>query len=144
MAKFKSSLFVLYKRMILAKREQKNGQFSETGNIAYTRRIQWKQKHNTICVGHHCAQAKTDNGNKTQTTGGKDEPNIVFIRTSQRTSRHGTHEGLKVQSSPIKVLVLIEERKHLRKNYKLYCHLRYGYFITVIRIVITTLEYLKW
>jgi hypothetical protein len=58
-------------------------------------------------------QAKTDNGNKTQTTGGKDEPNIVFIRTSQRTSRHGTHEELKVQSIPIKVLVLIEETSSL-------------------------------
>ena len=43
--------------------------------------------------------SKTDNGNKTQTTGGKDEPNIVFIRTSQRTSRHGAHEGLKVYIS---------------------------------------------
>jgi len=46
----------------------------------YTRRRKTKQKHNTICVGHHYAQANT---NKTRTslptTGGKDEPNIVFM-----------------------------------------------------------------
>jgi hypothetical protein len=58
-----------------------------------------KQKNNTICVGHHYAQTKTDNVNKTRTTGGKDEPNIVFIRTSQRTSQHGALEGLTVSTS---------------------------------------------
>jgi hypothetical protein len=84
--------------------------------------------------------------NKTQTTGGKDEPNMVFIRTSQQTSRHGAHTGLKVstsysyiQSSPVKVLVLIDERKHLRKKNTSCCHVRYGHFITITRIVITTL-----
>ena len=38
-----------------------------------------KQKHNKICVGHHCTQTNTDKVNKTlallQTTGGKDVPN---------------------------------------------------------------------
>jgi hypothetical protein len=45
-----------------------------------------KQKHNTICIGHHYAQTNTNNINKTcallQTTGGKDELNIVFMRKS--------------------------------------------------------------
>ena len=50
---------------------------------------------------------KPKNGNKTQTTGGKDEPNIVFIRTSQRTSRHGAHEGLKVSTYKTPVVLLI-------------------------------------
>ena len=40
-----------------------------------------KNKHNTICVGQHYMQTNT---NKTwallQTTGGKDEPNIIFMR----------------------------------------------------------------
>ena len=53
-----------------------------------------KQKHNTICVGHHYTQTNTNNVNKTrvllQTTGGKDEPNIVFMQKSLRTSQHGT------------------------------------------------------
>jgi len=44
------------------------------------------KKHNTICVGHHCTQASTNNVNKTctllQTTEGKDEPNIAFMRKS--------------------------------------------------------------
>jgi hypothetical protein len=31
----------------------KNGQSRETSNIRYTRRRKTKQKHNTICVGHH-------------------------------------------------------------------------------------------
>ena len=43
-----------------------------------------------MCVGHHYPQANTNNVNKTrallQTTGGKDEPNIVCMRKSQ----HGT------------------------------------------------------
>jgi phage-related protein len=51
-----------------------------------TRRRQTKQKLNTICVGHHYEQTNTNNLNKTlallQTTGGKDEQNIVFLRKS--------------------------------------------------------------
>jgi hypothetical protein len=39
-----------------------------------------------INVGHHYTQTNRNNVNKTcvllQTTGGKDEPNIVFMRTS--------------------------------------------------------------
>jgi hypothetical protein len=34
----------------------KNGQFNETDNIRYTR--QTKQKHNTLCGGHHYMQTK--------------------------------------------------------------------------------------
>jgi len=58
----------------------------ETGNIGYTIRRRTKQKHNTICVGHHYTQINTNNVNKTwallQTTRGKDEPNIVCMRKS--------------------------------------------------------------
>jgi hypothetical protein len=56
----------------------KKGQSRETGNIGYTRRRKTKQKHNTICIGHHYVRTNTNNVNKTcvllQTTGGKDEP----------------------------------------------------------------------
>ena len=42
-----------------------------------------KQKHNTKCDGHHYIQTNTNSVNKTwdplQTTGGKDDPNIVHI-----------------------------------------------------------------
>jgi hypothetical protein len=42
------------------------------------------KQNNTICVGHHYAQASTTNLNKTSallhTTGGKDELSIVFMR----------------------------------------------------------------
>jgi len=59
-----------------------------------TRRRQTKQKHNTICVGHHYAQANTNNVNKTwtllQTTESKDAPNIFFMWKSSITSQHGT------------------------------------------------------
>jgi hypothetical protein len=58
----------------------KDGQSRETGNIEYTRR---KKQKNTTCVGHHCKQTNTNNIKKTwallQTTGDKDEPNIVFM-----------------------------------------------------------------
>ena len=52
-----------------------------------------KQKHNTICVGHHYTQANTNNVNKTwallQTIGGKDEPSIVLSghRNGRRASK---------------------------------------------------------
>ena len=57
-----------------------------TFGTQYTKQRQTKQKHNTICVGHHYTQTNTNNINKTrallQTTGGNDEPNMVFIRKS--------------------------------------------------------------
>jgi hypothetical protein len=57
------------------RRGNQNGQSRETGNIGYTRQRQTKQKHNTICVGHHYTQTNTNNVNKTwallQTTEGK-------------------------------------------------------------------------
>jgi len=40
------------------------GQSRETGNTGYTIRRKTKQKHNTICVGHHYTQANTNNVNK--------------------------------------------------------------------------------
>jgi hypothetical protein len=40
----------------------KKGQSRETGN---TRLRKTKQKHNTICVGHHYMQTNTNNVNKT-------------------------------------------------------------------------------
>ena len=52
-------------------------------------------------------QTQSYNVNKTRTTGDKDEPNIVFIRTSQRTSQHGNHEGLKVYTSYKTPVVLL-------------------------------------
>ena len=63
----------------------KNVTSRETGNIGYTRRRQTKQKHNTLCVRHDYEQINTNNVYKTsllQTAGGKDEPNIVFMRKS--------------------------------------------------------------
>jgi len=67
----------------------KNGQSRETGNIGYTRWRKTKQKHNTICVGHHYTQTNTNNVNKTwvllQTTGGKDDRFYVEIVTDITT-----------------------------------------------------------
>jgi len=46
-----------------------NGQSIETGNAGQTRQIiktkQKPKKTNTMCVGHHYPQAKTNNVNKT-------------------------------------------------------------------------------
>jgi len=51
-----------------------------------TTRRQTKQKRNTICDGRHYMQANTNNINKTrdllQITGGKVEPNIIFMHKS--------------------------------------------------------------
>jgi hypothetical protein len=60
----------------------KNGQSRESGNI----QDEDKQEHNTLCVGHHYAQANTNYLIKTwalpQITAGKDERKIVFMRKS--------------------------------------------------------------
>ena len=64
----------------------KNGQSRDTGNIWYTKqgRRQTKQKHNTICVGHHYAQTTTNNindkGNNKIT-----ELRTIFQRESQNS-----------------------------------------------------------
>jgi len=54
-------------------------------NKENTIRRQTKQK-NTICVGHHYTSTNTNKVNQTwallQTTGGKDDPNVAFMRKS--------------------------------------------------------------
>ena len=50
------------------------------------KRKKQNEKHNTICAGHHYTQANTNNVTEAwallQTAGGKDEPDIVFVRKS--------------------------------------------------------------
>ena len=85
----------------------KNGQSIETDNAGHTRqRIKTKQKHkktNTMCVGHYYPQTNTDNVNKTwallQTTGGKDEPTIVFMRKSQHGTQNVKTHNRRTQST---------------------------------------------
>jgi len=56
----------------------------------------------------HCTQTNISNANKTwallQTTGGKDEPNFVFMRKSQRTLQYGTPTLLLGWSHRYKIL----------------------------------------
>ena len=69
----------------------KNGQSRETGSTGHTRRRKTKQKHNTVCVGHHYVQAnkineinvreyrrgiKNANREKLATYGTQDEENL--------------------------------------------------------------------
>jgi len=42
-------------------------QFTETGNIGYTRPRKTKQKHNTICVGQHYRYMQTSTSNVDKT-----------------------------------------------------------------------------
>jgi len=67
----------------------------KTVNKGNTKRRKTKQKHNTICVGHHYSQTNTKNVTKTwafqQTTGGKDEPNSVVC--GNRNGHHKTELG---------------------------------------------------
>jgi hypothetical protein len=71
-----------------------NGESRQTGNILFRRQRKTKQKQNTICAGHHYAKTNSNKANKTRTliqiTGDRDEPNIVFMRKSYRTSQRGT------------------------------------------------------
>ena len=59
------------KRLENTERSIKNEQYGDTGNMGYTRRRKTKQKHNTICVGHHYIQTNINKVNKP--TEGKDE-----------------------------------------------------------------------
>jgi hypothetical protein len=64
-------------------------------------------------VVHHYTETNTNNVNKTrallQTTGGKDESNIGFMRKSQRTSQHVTN-NLKTHSSFQFIFVIMNFR----------------------------------
>ena len=73
----------------------KNGQPRETGNIRYSRRIHLHQKHNTMCVGHHCAHANTNDVTKTcalnwrlRQTEYRFHELIVTDTTSQKSERN--------------------------------------------------------
>ena len=58
---------------------------------------------NTMCVGHHYPQANTNNVNKTrallQTTGGKEKPNIVCMRKSQRGTQNVKTHNRRTQNT---------------------------------------------
>ena len=46
----------------------KNGQYRETSSIGRTRGRKTKQKHNTMCVGHHYTQTNSNNVSKSPPT----------------------------------------------------------------------------
>ena len=52
------------RRCLVNKGAIKNGQSRETGNTGQTRRRKTKQKHNTICGGHHNANTTNVHVNK--------------------------------------------------------------------------------
>ena len=54
--------FRINKRQRIPKAQSKHEQSRETGNIGYTKT---NQKHNIICVGHHCMHTNTANVSKT-------------------------------------------------------------------------------
>jgi hypothetical protein len=61
--------YFLYLSVLFGKHETKvinvtNEQSRETGNTGHTRRRKTKQKHSTICVGHHYSQTNIYNVNK--------------------------------------------------------------------------------
>ena len=68
---------------------QKGQSKSDYSEKSATQGTQDEEKQNkNKCLGHHYTQTNTKNANKTrallQTSGGKDEPNIVCIRKSGR------------------------------------------------------------
>jgi hypothetical protein len=112
----------------------KNGQSRKTGYIrstGYKRKIN-KQKHNTIFVRHHYAQANTNKVNMTwallQTTGGKDEPDIVFIR----------HNNV-IRYSKLLDLTI---RKHTNINLNIIVQYLLYWFINVINVTLVHCLYL--
>ena len=70
-----------------------------------------------------CKQTK-NNVNKTLTTGGKDEPNIIVIRASQR----GVHDGLIFSTSYKTFVVLLIYT--VQSGKRLCTHMIFNKFIT--------------
>ena len=117
----------------------KNGQSRKTGYPGYRgyQRKTNKQKHKTTCVQHHNTQATTNKVNTTwsllQKTGGKDEPNIVFMHhnTEPRAmsldiANCWTSLYASIQISPLDIIV----------QYLLY------WFIIVINVTLAHVLYL--
>jgi len=54
----------MFKNIREKRKDNQNGKSIETGNIGHIRRRITKQKHNTICAGHHYPQTNTNKVNK--------------------------------------------------------------------------------
>ena len=78
------------------------------------------KKHNTICVRNHCIQSNTNIVNKTwalqQITGGKDEPNIIFIWFYMHYLKHQSKYCMQRLEHKLKVNIEIEQ--YMTVNFK--------------------------
>jgi hypothetical protein len=95
-----------------------NWQSRDTGN-----QVEDKQKiHNAICDGHHYTHINTNNVNRTwafiQSTGGKDEPNTVYITNQAHAHnvamyrKHGLQCWSDVQFGSSDVVVILISECH--------------------------------
>ena len=95
----------------------KNGHSREIGNIGYT--IQDKQSNKTTQkTQNRCTTWPSPNNRRWTQVLAKGKQFLLLIRHPPCYSY--------IQSSPVKVLAVRKERKHLRKKEKIHCHLRSG------------------
>ena len=98
-------LYICKGTLYINVREYRRGKQKRTIQRNWKHRIhktkKTKQKHNSICVGHHYRQTNTNNVNETrallQTTGDIDELNIVLMRKLQQISQRGTQNAKDIQ-----------------------------------------------
>ena len=78
----KISCIIKVNKKLKTERTIKNGQPRKKNwqHRVHKTKYKTKQKHSTICVGHHYPQTNTNNANKT--TGVKYESNMIFMRKS--------------------------------------------------------------
>ena len=96
-----------------------------------------KKKTNTICVGHPYAQTNTNNVNKTwtliQPTGGKDEPNIVFIPKSG-IEEVASELEMGTQSKPWSVVLDLWPETHRSHNPEHWLNITFGWEKGILKI----------
>ena len=85
--------------------DNQEGQSRETGNIWYRSQGQTKQKHNTICVGHHYAQTNTNSVSRSWKQL-EERTNRTLLLCEYRNGHHNTE--LRTQRH------IIEQHKQLK------------------------------
>ena len=123
-----------------------NGHSKDTGNTGHTRHRTKSSKTSsttTTTAKQNKTNKQTNKQNKTKNK--TKQKSFAFRAKGKQFLLHIRHRCYSyIQPSPIKILSVIKERKqNLLKRKKIQCYLRYGQFVVVKQIVMTTVSFYK-